>query len=767
MKKLSVLSLICLLACPWAFAFNRLSLDEHWRFQLGDDTAWAFPSFDDSSWRTLDLPHDWSIEGQFDRSAPAGNDGAYLPTGVAWYRKTMNFKVLAKSSVQEKLYFEGIYMNSTVYLNGEVVGGHPYGYSSFWVDITGKLRPGKNVVAVRVDNSAQKNCRWYSGSGIYRHVWLFNMEEGDDPWQLFVRTERIYGIAPDGLSADSATLRISYPNRPDELRTFRQVRLWSPEQPYLYDVQVGNLHVEHGFRQLDYSPQGLRLNGRPYRLYGGCVHHDHGVIGAASFDAAEWRKARQLKAAGFNAVRTSHNPCSEEFLRACDHLGLLVIDEAFDGLRAKKNAFDYHKYIDQWWQQDVDALVLRDRNHPCVIAWSNGNELYERRKIEVITTSRKIARRMRQLDPTRPVTQALCEVDSIFDPLAETLDLVGYNYLIDKAPIDHLRCPERIIWQTESYPDSAFQSWAAANDLPYVIGDFVWTAIDYLGESGIGRAHYASDPSGRGEHWEGDKWPWHGSYCGDIDLTGLRKPISYYRQTLWDSIPRLAIGVREPNLYVDSIFCTRWSTWPTTQSWDWPGWEGKPIDVELYTRFPRVRLYLNDRLIGEQSCSRQTRFMATFSLPYQSGTLRAEALLADGSVAASQTLQTAGAPAHLQLLADKSVLQADGQDLAFVEVQLTDAKGHPVTKGDLDLTFRLSGPGFLLGVGNAHLTDSTSYAAHLPSSPKEAHHRLWHGRALVVLRAGASSGRLSLSVSGSGIKQSLSLSVKKVKGQNP
>ena len=763
MKKLSFLSLLFFLTCSWSFAFHRQKMDDGWRFQLGDDSLWATPSFNDAQWRSIDLPHDWSIEGLFDKSAPAGNDGAYLPTGVAWYRKTLHIMKLTSDSVQKRLYFEGVYMNSTVYLNGEVVGGHPYGYSGFWVDVTGKLRSGKNVLAVRVDNSAQKNCRWYSGSGIYRHVWLYHMdpEAMDDPWQLFLRTEQIYGIAPDGRSADSAVLRISYPNRPDELRTFHQVHLWSPEQPYLYDVQVGNQHVEHGFRQLEYSAQGLRLNGRPYLLNGGCVHHDHGILGAASFDAAEWRKARQLKEAGFNAVRTSHNPCSEEFLRACDHLGLLVIDEAFDGLRAKKNAFDYHKYIDQWWQQDVDAMVLRDRNHPCVMAWSNGNELFERRKIEVITTSRKIARRMRQLDPTRPVTQALCEVDSIFDPLAETLDLVGYNYLIDKAPIDHLRCPERIIWQTESYPDSAFQSWAAVNDLPYVIGDFVWTAIDYLGESGIGRAHYASDPGGHGEHWEGDKWPWHGSYCGDIDLTGLRKPISYYRQTLWDSVPRLAIGIREPDHYVDTIVCTRWSTWPTTQSWDWPGHEGQPITVELYSRFPRVRLYLNDILIGEQSTTRQERFKAFFTLPYQRGTLRAVALRADGSEADTVLLCSANPPAQLLLQADKTSLRADGQDLVFVVVQLADAEGTPVTKGDDELSLHLSGNGTILAVGNGDLTDLSPYAAHLPTHAKEVSHHLWHGRALVVIRAGHSADRLTLNVSGNGLKQKISLTATK------
>ncbi|MCR5394126.1 MAG: DUF4982 domain-containing protein [Bacteroidales bacterium] len=767
MKILTHLSFLAvfLLSSLSASAMDRVLMDNGWSFCLGNDSTWALPSFDDSQWRRLDLPHDWSIEGEFDRQTPAAGDGAYLPTGIGWYRLSLQGQPLLRQANGRRirLYFEGVYMQSTVYLNGTAVGGHPYGYSGFWIDITERLLPGRNLLAVKVDNSAQKNCRWYSGSGIYRHVWCCMDDPSaiDDPWQLYIRTEQLYGISADGMKADSASLRISYPGRPDEVRMFRQVRLWSPEQPTLYTIQVGGLSIEHGFRQIEFSTEGLKLNGRPYLLNGGCVHHDNGVIGAAAFDDAEWRKARQLKEAGFNAVRTAHNPASETFITACDHLGLLVIDEAFDGLRAKKNPYDYHKLIDQWWQQDVDALVLRDRNHPSVMAWSNGNELFERRKIEVITTSRKLARRMRQLDPSRPVTQALCEVDSIFDPLAETLDIAGYNYLIQFAERDHQRCPDRIIWQTESYADSAFQSWDAAARLPYVIGDFVWTAIDYLGESGIGRAHYASDPADRGEHWEGVKWPWHGAYCGDIDLTGLRKPISYYRQMLWDDAPALHIGVREPDLYVDSIICTKWSTWPTTESWDWPGHEGRPIQVEVYSRYPRVRLYLNDQLVGEKVTSRQERFKATFTLPYQPGTLRAVGLRNDMTPGESQTISTSDRPASFALSADTTILKADGQSLSFVEIQLVDAQGNPCTKANDLLNISLSGPAQLLGIGNGDLTDTVSYAAHVAAGQNSAQHRLWHGRAIAVIRSSHKAGRIKLSVSGAGVKGSLSISAKR------
>ena len=773
---LSFLSVACLMSGNSLQAQHRELLDYGWRFQLGDDSTWVAPNFDDSHWRQLDLPHDWSIEGSFRQDHPMGNDGGYLPAGTGWYRLRVKAGSLRdKSSYAiRKLYFEGVYQHSSVYVNGKLAGGHPYGYASFWVDVTDLWQPGQdNLIAVRVDNSVQKNCRWYSGSGIYRHVWLYGMNPNrmDDPWKLYVRTGQLKGISADGLTADTASVEISYGDY-HETRTYYNVKLWSPEHPTLYPIKVGELEIEHGFRTISYSAQtGLLLNGKPYILNGGCLHHDNGIIGAAAYDASEWRKARLLKEAGFNAARTSHNPPAEEFIRACDHLGLLVIDEAFDGLRAKKTDHDYHELIDQWWQEDVDALVLRDRNHPSVMCWSNGNEVYERKKLEIVTTSRKLARRMRADDPSRGVTQALCGWDKdweIYDPLAETLDIMGYNYLIQYAESDHERVPERVMWQTESFPAEAFKSWEATQDHIYVIGDFVWTAIDYLGESGIGRAHYASDPADRGEHWVGSKWPWHGAYCGDIDLTGWRKPVSHYRDILWnDAEERLFLAVREPDCYRDSIICTSWSVWPTWQSWNWPGWEGKDIEVEIYSRYPRVRLYLNDQLIAERNTSRAEEFKATIALPYQAGTLRAVGIKTDGTedIARQQTLLTAGQPARLRLTADKSQLSASQPDVSFIVVEVLDAQGNVVPDAAVPLTFRLQGKGTLLAAGNADLTDQTPYANHLSSArmqddPKTnlTTHSTWKGRAVCAVRSGRHPGNLKLSVSGEGV-QSYTLTI--------
>lgn len=764
MKILSSTLFILGIACTSLFGFERQCINNGWRFQLGNDSTWASPTFDDSKWRLLDLPHDWSIEGSFDKENPAGNDGAYLPTGIGWYRLKLKVESQKlKAGELQKLYFEGVYMNSSVYVNGELLGGHMYGFSSFWVDVTGKLKPGKNTIAVKVDNSAQKNCRWYTGSGIYRNVWLCSMNPNgiDDPWKLRVSTDKIYGISADGTRADSAIVRIAYEGRADELRTYRNIELWSPQHPVLYPIKVGGLSIEHGFRQIEFTTHGFLLNGQDFKIVGGCVHHDNGCLGAASFDDAERRKAWMMVQAGYNAVRTAHNPASEEFIRACDHLGLLVIDEAFDGWKSKKNKHDYHELLDEHWQEDIDALVLRDRNHPSVIAWSNGNEIWERKKIESITTSRKFARRMRELDPTRPVTQALCEVDEIFDPLAETLDVVGYNYLIDHAQKDHERCPERIIWQTESYSDSAFQSWQAVQELPYVIGDFVWTSIDYLGESGIGRAHYASDPADRGEHWQGLKWPWHGSYCGDRDFIGQRKPISYYRETLWNPNPSLYVAVREPNCYKDSIICTLWSTWPTTQSWNWPGHEGKPIDVEIYSRFPKVRLYLNDVLVGEKPTTLSERYKATFTLPYQPGKLRAVALNSDGSVAEVRAISNANEAADIRLSADNTTsLCANGNSLSFVTIELVDAEGTVLPNASDELKISVTGAGILQGVANADMTDMAPYAAHRAAGLNSATRKLWHGQAQAVIRTTHKAGKITLKVEGAGLSKTITLQSK-------
>jgi beta-galactosidase len=528
--------------------------DNNWKFFLGDTTAASLPNFNDNNWTTLDLPHDWSIGGQFNIQNPSGGDGGFLPDGTGWYRK--KFKVPSTwSGKRVSIYFEGVYMNSEVFINGKSLGVYPYGYSSFSYDLTPYLiSNAENVLSVRVDNSKQKNCRWYSGSGIYRHVWMMVTEPIHvSHWGVSITTPKVladkatvvvstfvknettqsqnitlntmlWDANTRNAGSSKTTISLAANSQKEILQTIEVARplLWTPETPQLYQAQIqiikgknviDETQTQFGIRSLKYSAEnGFQLNGKTVKLNGGCVHHDNGCLGAAAFDRAEERRVELLKAAGFNAVRTSHNPPSEAFLEACDRLGLMVIDEAFDGWREKKNTYDYAMVFDSWSKRDVEAMVLRDRNHPSIIMWSIGNEIIERKKPEAIGTAKKLAGYVHNLDLTRPVTSAMTTWDNdweTFDPLMAAHDVSGYNYQLHRVALDHARVPSRVIVQTESYPNDAFSNWVLVQNNNCVIGDFVWTALDYLGESGIGRYYYPGEPDG--EHWQCNLFPWHGA----------------------------------------------------------------------------------------------------------------------------------------------------------------------------------------------------------------------------------------------------------------
>lgn len=763
---------------------RKVLIDEDWLFSKSEDFA---------DFVLVDLPHDWSIEGVPSPDEPSGNDGGYRPTGKGWYRKVINMSK-ADLSDRHSLYFEGVYMNAEVIVNGHSVGTHHYGYSSFIHDVTKYLQEGENLIEVRVDNSLQKNCRWYSGSGIYRHVWLIST--GDvhfKHWGTFVTTPSVstssamvrvcseivndgnagsdmiveavlYG--PDGKEAGRTTAPAEIPaggvfEWKHEIKV-ADPSLWSPQTPSVYTAQLRVLDGESvideieetfGIRSVSYSSaDGLVLNGSKIVLNGGCIHHDNGILGAAAYDAAEVRKVRMMKDAGFNAVRTSHNHPSEAFLHACDTIGLLVIDETFDGWRTPKLPYDYSTLIDDHWQDDVAALVLRDRNHPSIFCWSVGNEVIERKEIQVITTARKLAGLCRELDPTRPVTSALCSWDSdweIYDPLAEEFEIAGYNYMIHKHEGDHKRDPERVIVQTESYPRDAFSNWACAHDYPYIIGDFVWTAVDYLGESSIGRWYYEGDPAG--EHYQGDQFPWNAAYCGDIDMAGTRKPISYYRDILWNEDRPIYLAVREPNGYFGKIRMTGWAVWPTFESWTWPGHEGKDIIVEVYSRAPMVRLYLNGVLVGEQPTGRKEEYKAVFTLPYQPGELKAVAVDAEGNPVPERNegghavLKTASQPYALRVNTEKSFLDADGQDLSFISIEVVDKDGNVCPNATNEMVVEVSGKAVkVIAVGNGDVKEIGCTVDNI--------HNAWKGRALAVVRASDAPGKVTVKFTSPGLK---------------
>lgn len=788
-RKFVLLWLLFVATAASGYAEGRKTLfNDNWKFHLTDSLTvnQSVDSIADERWQDVRLPHDWSVLQPFDRNAIPGNDGGYLPAGTAWYVKDFNLKNLSRER-KIKLYFEGVYERSEVYVNGKRAGGHPYGYSSFFVDITPFLKKGTNRIAVKVDNSNQKNCRWYSGSGIYRNVWLVETPEVRiADWGVGIQTpdlttadisvktenssgkEHVLNITAE-VEGISKTETVKIKPKADETvkmtLSVPQAKAWSTNNPNLYTAKVtikengktiDYIEQPFGFRTISYSASdGFRLNGKSMKLNGGCVHHDNGILGAAAYDRAEHRKAELLKAAGFNAVRTSHNIPSEAFLTACDEIGLLVIDEAFDGWRDEKNSHDYHLLFDEWAAKDAAAMVMRDRNHPSIFCWSIGNEIMERKKPRAVKDARMLAGVCKAIDPTRPVTQALASWDSdweIYDPLAAEHDIVGYNYMIHKAEGDHERVPERVMMQTESYPKDAWTNYRMAQDHQYVIGDFVWTAIDYIGESGIGRWYYEGDVEG--EHYHRPLYPWHAAYCGDIDMTGLRKPISHYRSMLWNEEgEKLYMAVREPDGYNGKIKTTQWGVSPTFESWNWTGHEGKPIEVEVYSRYPKVRLYQDGKLVGEKSTE---EMKATFIVDYMPGKLLAEGI-DDDNVLETVALETTGEVADLRLTADRNEIYADNQDISFITIECVDKAGNVVPTADNSLTVTTDGVTTLIGLGNADIKDEYPYFDNT--------HRVWKGRALAVVRNNGKAGSATVSVSaktkdGKSINRHLEIKIK-------
>jgi beta-galactosidase len=430
------------------------------------------------------------------------------------------------------------------------------------------------------------------------------------------------------------------------------------------------------------------------------------------------------------------------------------MDESFDCWKIGKNNNDYAKYFNEWWQRDLGAMVLRDRNHPSVFMWSIGNEIPERGDADAVKTAQMLSDYLKEIDNTRPITSAIVDNGkdwSLFDPLMEVHDVAGYNYHLESAPDDHQRVPSRIIVQTESYPKDAFNNWKLVQENNYVIGDFVWTAMDYLGESGIGRYYYSGDVPG--EHWENNFFPWHGAYCGDIDLMGWRKPISHYRSMLYNTNEKLYMAVREPAPEPLEIKETWWSVWPTWESWTWPGFEGRNIDVEVYSKYPKVRLYLDNKLIGEKATTQDQQFKATFTVPYSTGQLKAVGV-ENNKEMESTILQTAGDAAKIKLTADRKEILANGQDLVFVTVEITDKEGIMQPNASNRLHFKVDGPSTIAGVDNANIKDTDSYV----SDTRKA----WKGKVLVVIKSTHDAGDIKLTVSSPTLEEK-TINIKTVK----
>ncbi|HLA58034.1 MAG TPA: glycoside hydrolase family 2 TIM barrel-domain containing protein, partial [Puia sp.] len=769
------------------------NFDKDWFFHRGGMLGAENEPMNISKWRRLNLPHDWSIEdlpgtqSPFSPVAISQVGGGFTTGGTGWYRKSF---FVPSSDKGKKLIvqFDGIYMNADVYINGYHLGNHPYGYTSFYFDISQQIKFGdSNHIAVEVKNEGQ-NSRWYSGSGIYRHVWLRKFEPVHIlPWGTYITTPLIAadraGIEIKSLvvnqGAESASVKVLSkilnpegieaarsekefviaPGDEKEIAVQQEIknpRLWSCESPALYEEitevyqneQLIYTERNHfGIRKISFDAEnGFLLNGKSVKLKGGCFHIDNGPLGSVAYDRAEERKVELLKAAGFNAIRCSHNPPSPAFLDACDRLGMLVIDEAFDMWNQGKTPYDYHIYFRDWWKRDIQNMVMRDRNHPSIVMWSIGNEISEQGSAEGTETSRMLSDYIRVLDSTRPTTIIANELKPEMDSFFATVGIAGYNYAIGDAynqsnvyARDHQRVPDRIMYGSETYPLKAFGSWMAVRDLSYVVGDFVWTAFDYIGEASIGWLGYPQ---------KNDFYPWNLAYCGDLDICGWRRPQSYYRETLWKK-NQLSVFVTSPyNTFKKDSGTASWAKWywkDVWPEWNWNGFENKPLEVNVYSSCEQVELFLNGKSLGIKPTNQSNEYTAVWSVPFQPGILKAVGS-SNGKPVQSAILKTASEIKEIKLTADRTLLHASGQDLSYINVELTDANGVINPSAENTVHFSVTGDGVIAGVGNANPMSLESFQ--LPDR------KAWKGRCLVIIKAGKTTGKIRLTASSAGLKSS-------------
>lgn len=811
--------------------------DNDWKF-IKDSLADAEdPAFNDSGWRTLDLPHDWSIEdlpgpqtaeqiGPFSKESPTdistgivtrGFLTGHMVGGTGWYRKQFTIDTKDKGKIV-KVLFDGVLTESDVWLNGKHLGYHPNGYTPFTYDLNPYLNPAgqPNVLAVRAKNIGQTS-RWYSGSGIYRHVILIVTDPVHiDLWGVYVTTPEVskekatvsINIKVVNSSEKDADIKVETilvgndgkvagqtdksenvvaggKNEITQSISINNPELWSPDSPNLYKVEVNVLSknklvdsytTKMGIRSIKYDVQnGLTINDQPIKLRGGCMHHDNGILGAAAFDRAEERRVAIMKANGFNAIRCSHNMPSPKFLDVCDSLGMLVMDEVFDTWTKPKTARDYHLYFKEYWQQDLEAMLLRDRNHPSVIIWSIGNEIEERADPQGLEIEKQLISVVRKYDTVRPISEAFCAFIpfmgqnhewSYSAPAFALLDMGGYNYTWNEWENDHKKYPERLMMTTESMPIDMFPIWSRIEQSPWILGDFVWTGMDYLGESGVAHGKIDNEKIDYGMEFPGGNmgfgraWPWFNAWCGDIDIIGFKKPQSYYRDVVWNR-SKMEIAVHTPLPSGHNELISPWG-WPGELScWTWPGEEGKTFQVSVYTRCTSVRLELNGKVIGEKKVVTEsnaqkpgagaailsgivpnTQLTARFDVPYVSGELKAVGLV-DGKEVVTKVLKSAGAPKKLILTPDRNSIRADRNDLSYVTVEVADENGNIIPNAGIPVNFTISGAGELAAAGNGSPDQMTSF--HQPSC------KTFRGKAMIILRPFTKPGIIKLTANSNGL----------------
>jgi beta-galactosidase len=754
-------------------AMTGVSFDEDWRFFQGEASGLERTECDDSGWRKLDVPHDWSIEGPFAETNKTGGAGGWLPSGVGWYRK--HFTLPSDYSAKRfYIRFDGVMQNSEVWINGVSLGQRPNGYVSFRYDLTPHLKFGDratNVLAVRADTSAQPASRWYSGAGIYRHVWLEPVHPVHVvPESLFVTTPNIAPTAATmrvqasvtnaSARTEAVTVRVlvNSPRRTgiaksdaipltitaggsvaiDQELTVPQPELWSLEQPALHQVvlQVKRgkemLHVEivpFGIRQAEFrADSGFWLNGKNVRLNGVCLHHDGGAFGAAVPLGVWERRLKALRELGCNAIRTAHNPPAPEFLDLCDRMGFLVMDEFFDCWTVGKNPHDYHLYFNEWAKRDAAYTIRRDRNHPSIVLWSIGNEIHDTPKPAVaIPIARGLVEVCHEHDPTRPVTQALFRPNVSGDftnGLADLLDVVGTNYRDNELLAAQRNRPEWRIVGTEQRHDR--QTWLWCRDNPSHAGQFLWVGVDYLGET---------------KNWPRIAYP-----GGLLDRTGEIKPMAYERQSWWSAKPmvRIVRRVAANDVLPEDPGYGGEERHTQVQFADWTPrkLDAHDENVEVYSNCEEVELFLNDQSLGVKLINTNAA-PRNWKVRFVPGTLRAVGRNA-GKVVATDELRTAGPATRIVLTADRSRLASGWDEVAYVRATVVDAKGIPVSRARDLITFSLSGPGRVVAVDSADNASIEPFQA--------TARRAYGGVCHAIIKAAGSPGRVAITASAPGLE---------------
>jgi len=746
-----------------------LSVDTDWRF-LKEDIPGAEKSiFDDSKWQSLDVPHDWSIEGVYDQANPTGRGGGYLPAGIGWYRKTLT---VSSVDANRKLFieFDGIMANSDVWLNGFHLGKRPNGYISFSYDLTGHLKFGKgekNILAVRVDNSLQPASRYYAGAGIYRHVHLVITNPVHiNQWGVYISTSDVSDkkatinlqtkvnnesasvssiiletaiLDPSGRMVKSIESKQSI-SAGKSITINQSVEI---ENPQRWDINRPNLYkailkIKSGKNTLDdqtntfgirdskfEAATGYWLNGKNIKIKADCLHHDGGAVGSAVPLGVWERRLELLKQVGVNAIRTAHNPVAPEFLDLCDRLGFLVMDETFDTWTASKPGAEngYNLYFSKWWEQDTRDMVLRDRNHPCIIIYSVGNEI--RDNLNDSSGFKKYKDQqdlVHQLDPGRPVTMALFRPGSskvYTNGFAETMDIVGQNYREQELVNAHLEKPERIVLGTENGHGRA--EWLMVRDNPFMSGQFLWTGFDYLGEA---------------------MWPSVTYEKGLFDRTGGWKQLSYQRQSWWSENPVVHIMRKDDN---DGV-----GEWVA----NWTPLDFGTYDeaaIEVYSNCDEVELFLNDKSLGVKTKPSDDA-PRKWNITFEKGTLKAVAKN-DGKVVATEEMKTAGVPDAIILSADKSMIAKDWNDLSYITAKLVDANGIVCPNVDKQITFTVSESGIIVAVDNGNVNSHESYRG------LERH--TFNGQCIAIVRAKSLKGKITVTASTPGLKPgNLSIDIK-------